>query len=97
MEKLEKSIENLKKELDKTSEVINIKRLNKELKNREDLLIKIKKYQETGDLKLREEICNDSFFKEYKEKETDLNILILKINSKLKTINNRKECLHESN
>ena len=80
MEKLIEQVEILKKSLDNTTEVKNIIILNKKIKDSKELQEKINKYKERLNNNLKEEIYNDSLYKEYKEAETNLNILILKIN-----------------
>lgn len=92
MEKLIEQVEILKKSLDKTTEVKNIIILNKKIKDSKELQEKINKYKERLNNNLKEEIYNDSLYKEYKEAETNLNILILKINKELKKINSKGKC-----
>lgn len=90
MEKLYEKIDNLLKILDEQEEVKEIKRLNKILKEDKNLKDLIKKYQ--NDKTLLKEIESNKLFQEYKEKETDLNILILKINERLKEITKKESC-----
>lgn len=85
-------VEILKKSLDNTTEVKNIIILNKKIKDSKELQEKINKYKERLNNNLKEEIYNDSLYKEYKEAETNLNILILKINKELKKINSKGKC-----
>lgn len=92
MEKLIEQVEILKKSLDNTTEVKNIIILNKKIKDSKELQEKINKYKERLNNSLKEEIYNDSLYKEYKEAETNLNILILKINKELKKINSKGKC-----
>lgn len=92
MEKLIEQVEILKKSLDNTTEVKNIIILNKEIKDSKELQEKINEYKERLNNNLKEEIYNDSLYKEYKEAETNLNILILKINKELKKINSKGKC-----
>ena len=40
----------------------------------------------------KKQILDNELFRKYKEKETDLNILILKINSELKQITKKDKC-----
>ena len=87
MEKLIEQVEILKKSLDNTTEVKNIIILNKKIKDSKELQEKINKYKERLNNNLKEEIYN-----EYKEAETNLNILILKINKELKKINSKGKC-----
>ncbi|CCY79937.1 unknown [Mycoplasma sp. CAG:877] len=92
MEKLIEQVEILKKSLDNTTEVKNIIILNKKIKDSKELQEKINEYKERLNNNLKEEIYNDSLYKEYKEAETNLNILILKINKELKKINSKGKC-----
>ncbi len=92
MEELLEKVANLKKELDNTKEVKEIIRLNDKMKNNQELLNKIKQYQETRKESLKEEIYSNELYQEYKKAETNLNILILEINSKLKKITNKGKC-----
>ena len=90
MEKLYEKIDDLIKVLDEQSEVKEIRRLNERLKEDQELKDLINKYQ--TDKSLLKEIENNKLFQEYKEKETDLNILILKINERLKEITKKESC-----
>lgn len=92
MEELIEKINNLKNILDNTEEVKKISLLNEQIKNNQELLSKIKLYNETKKESLKEEIYADEIYQKYKETETDLNILILEINKKLKKISNKGKC-----
>ena len=89
MEKLLEKIENLKEELNKKEEIQEIKKLNLE---HERLLHKIKLYNQTRKEELKDEIYTDEIYQQYKVAETNLNILILEINAKLKKINSKGKC-----
>ena len=52
----------------------------------------IKELKEKVLWSLKEEIYNDPLYKKFKEKETDINILILEINNSLKKINSKGKC-----
>ena len=82
MNELYELLDKFKNKLDKEEAVKNIKNINKELVLHKDLLDKTKRYN-NGELYLKEEILNDTFFTRYKEIETDINILILDIKSKI--------------
>lgn len=86
MEELLEKLEGLKKELEKSPTVMEIKELNKKLEQEEDLVENIKKYQITKEEPLRKEIIKNPLFLEYKKKENDLNFIILEINKRLKAI-----------
>lgn len=92
MNELMELVDNLKKSLDETKEVKDIKEYNKKVSLDKDLLNKIKKYNETKDESLKKEILSNELFNEYKEKEIDFNVLILKINKELKRISSKKGC-----
>lgn len=92
MEELIEKIENVKTNLDKSEQVKKIKKLNKELSNNKELLNKIERYNLIQDEKLREEIINNKFFREYKLSENEINYIILEINSRLKRISKKGSC-----
>jgi len=92
MEELIEKIENVKTNLEKSEQVKNIKRLNKELSNNKELLNKIERYNITQDEKLHQEIINNKFFREYKLSENEINYIILEINSRLKSITKKGSC-----
>ncbi len=85
-------VDNLKKELDKKDEIIDIKKYNKLVSNDKELLKDIEEYNKTMDNNIKNRILSNENFNLYKEKETNLNFLILDINSKLKKINIKKDC-----
>lgn len=92
MEELIEKIENLKEALDKTNEVKMVTYyLDRVLKDKE-LVKDIEKYNVTRDVKLLEKISNNTLFNDYKRSETDLNLLIMKINSRLKDISKKDGC-----
>ena len=82
MNELMNKIDILKQELDNTKEVKDIISINNEIIKDKELLSNIKKYNETHDEKVKEKILSNKLFKEYKDKEIDLNVLILSINKR---------------
>lgn len=92
MNELIEKVESLKKSIDKTTEVQDLLRLNKEILKDKELLSKIKEYQVSQDERIKKEIIKHPLFLKYKEKETDLNILILKINQELKKLKDKGSC-----
>lgn len=92
MEKLLKKIEQLKKEISKDKRIIKIKKLNKKLQQDKTLINLIEKYNMTKDENIKNQILENKLFREYKEAETELNILILEINKELKKITNKGKC-----
>ena len=92
MNELIEKVDNLKKSIEELDKIKEIKELNKEIIKDKELLKLIEEYNRTQDEKLKQEIINNSLFKKYKVLETDINVLILEINSKLKQINDKGKC-----
>ena len=92
MNELIEKVDNLKQSISELDKVKEIKELNKEIIKDKELLNKIEEYNRTQDEKLKQEIINNELFKKYKVLETDINVLILEINSKLKQINDKGKC-----
>lgn len=92
MNELIEKVENLKQSIDELEKIKEVKELNKEIIKDKELLKKIEEYNRTSDEKLKQEIINNSLFKKYKVLETDINVIILEINSKLKQINDKGKC-----
>jgi len=92
MEKLIEKIDVLLQELDKTAEVKEIRKTTKEINKDKDLKELLVKYQVSKDENLKKEILKNPLYKKFKEDETNINILILEINSKLKEISNKGKC-----
>ena len=92
MEELYEKIDNLKKTLEEDKTIKEIKRLTKEINKNQKLLKLIENYNYTRDERLKEEIINDKQFREYKQYETELNLLILEINQELKKITKKDKC-----
>lgn len=91
MEKLIEEVENLKNVIDnRYAQEFNM--LNKNVKEDTNLMSLIKEYRKTNDDKIKKEIMNNSLFQEYKEKETEINLIIMNINTKLKNLKDNKEC-----
>lgn len=92
MEELIEKVNELKEELNNTKQVKELKEINNSIMKDQELLNDIKKYNETQDISIKERIINNKLFRDYKDKETELNILILEINNKLKEINSSRSC-----
>ena len=92
MEELLEKIDNLKISLDNQEEVKKIKELNKQITADRNLLELISEYKEKPSEELKKEIYKNELYKKYKESETDINLLIMSINNKLKEISNRGNC-----
>ena len=92
MNELIEKVDNLKESLNSTKQVKEIEELSEKIMKEKDLLKDIEDYNRTQDDIIKERILNNKLFREYKKKETDLNILILEINQKLKEITNKGKC-----
>ena len=92
METLIEKVNELKAALSNTKEVLDIKELNQEIKKDKKLLELLNEYHLYPREDLKKQILDNELFRKYKEKETDLNILILKINSELKQITKKDKC-----
>lgn len=92
MEKLIEKTENLKIALDENSQVKKIRELNKKIMKDTELLRLIEKYNLTKNESIKQQIVKNELFREYKEAETNLNILILEINQQLKELNKKGKC-----
>ncbi len=92
MEELFNKIDDIKDELDKTEEVIKIRELINKIYQDKELVSLINDYNNTRKDSIKEKIYNNELYNNYKKAETDLNILILKINQKLKKISDRGSC-----
>jgi len=92
MEKLIEKVENLKEALDEDNRVLAIKKLNNQIKNNPDLQNKINEYKIHPSEELKKEIYDIVLYKNYKKAETEINILIMEINKKLKEISKKGQC-----
>ena len=92
METLIEKVNELKDSLSNTKEVLDIKELNKEIKKDKKLIELLNEYHLYPREETKKQILDNELFRKYKEKETDLNILILKINSELKQITKKDKC-----
>ena len=92
METLIEKVNKLKDSLSNTKEVLDIKELNKEIKKDKKLIELLNEYHLYPKEETKKQILNNELFRKYKEKETDLNILILKINKELKQITKKDKC-----
>ncbi len=92
MNELIEKVENLKQAINNTKEVEEYNKLKKEILKEKELLSKIEEYNLTKKESLKEEIGGTPIFQEYKRKETNINLLIMYINHKLKELETSKEC-----
>lgn len=97
MEELLDRLDKLKKELDNLPLFKELDLCRQNINNNKELVEKIENYNLTKNNSLRLEIYSYKEIQEYKEKENELNLMILEINKRLKTITNKRSCHNESN
>lgn len=96
MNELLNKIKLYEEQLDKNKDIKRIKELNELIRKDKDLNKKILEYQVTKDPSLKMEIYNNELYKEYKSLETNINLIIMSLNAKLKVISD-KGCGHNEN
>lgn len=89
MEELIEKLSSLEEELENTDLVKDIKNLNKEISNDKELLKLLDDYKIKPTEENKNKIIKNDLFQQYKDKETDVNLLIMQINQKLKQISNK--------
>lgn len=92
MEELIEKMEQLKEEISKDLVVVDYLKEKKKILNNKELISKIERYQQTKLDILKKEIESSPSFLAYKEKETNVNLLILGINQKFKQLNPSFNC-----
>lgn len=92
MEELIGKVENLKQVLETNEKIQAIREINKKIKDNQELLSLLAEYKKTKSETVKRKIINNKLFEEYKERETDINIIILEINQKLKEISQKGSC-----
>lgn len=102
MEELNIKIDELITLLDEDSRIKDIEVLKDKIINNKDILSKINRLKEldiySDEYKsLKQELFLDEDFKSFKEKEAEIDYLILEINSKLNSLVGKGKCNHESN
>lgn len=97
MEELIEKVAELKQELNNVPCIIELKKLNQELKKDKELLSLIEDYNYTKDERTREKIISNSLYRNYQHQEAELNFLILEINNELKKITGKGKCHNENN
>lgn len=97
MLELVEKIEQLKEELDQLAVFDELKSLQKQIDYNQELVSKIKKYNETMDQELRLDIYQYEEIKKYKRMENEINLIILEINQRLNLITDKRGCHHASN
>ena len=78
--------------IDNEEAVKELKDSYNKIKNNKELIEKIKKYNETYDEKLKEELINNEDIRNAKHLEANLNYMILDINKELKEISKKDGC-----
>lgn len=89
-------IDILKKSLDETDEIKNINLYYNMIVKNKKLTDKINEYKNNFNKYLKQDIYTYDEFKKYKKSETEVSLLIMEINSKLKKITNSGD-IYESN
>lgn len=92
MEKLIEKVEYLKTSLDNNEDVKKIKQLNKIINEDKELLKLLVEYSKTKSNQIKEKIISNPNFRKYKEQETNINIIILELNQRLKEIIDKGKC-----
>ena len=102
MEELNIKIDELITLLDNDSRIKDIEILKDKIINNKDILDRINRLKEldiySDEYKsLKKELFLDEDFKSFKEKEAEIDYLIMEINSKLNSLVGKGKCNHESN
>lgn len=92
MEKIYEKLDTLKKLLDDTACVKEIKQLYQQINQDKELVDLLKKYNCTYDERIKKDLLENKLLREYKHQEAELNFLILEINQKLKQITKKDRC-----
>lgn len=92
MEELYNKIDNLKQVLNNDECIKKTKELNEEVFQDKELISLIEKYNYNKDERIKTEIINNELYRKYKHQETELNLLIWEINSRLKEIQQKDKC-----
>ena len=92
MNELIEKVEYLKKSISEIDKIKELQELNKEIIKDKELLKLVEEYNRTQEENIKKEIVNNELFKKYKVLETDINVIILEINSKLKQITDKGKC-----
>lgn len=92
MKELVCKVNNIIDIIDKLDCVVDIKKINEKIYSDKELMSLLNEYQTYPNEKLKNKIISNSLFQEYKEKEIDINILIMEINQKIKMISSERSC-----
>lgn len=92
MENLYAKLDILKQQLDETPCITKIKKIYKEIRQDQELVDLLEKYNYTKDERIKKEILENNLIRDYKHQEAELNFLILEINQELKKITKKDKC-----
>lgn len=92
MNNLIEKVDTLKNILNSQEEIKKIRSLNKEIQLDKKLISQINNFKTSQDENIKKQITSNELFKEYKNLETEINLIILGINQKLKEITNKGKC-----
>ncbi len=92
MNNLIEKVYTLKNILNSQEEIKKIRSLNKEIQLDKKLISQINNFKTSQDENIKKQITSNELFKEYKNLETEINLIILGINQKLKEITNKGKC-----
>lgn len=90
-------MDNLIEKLDESSLVLSLKESLEKVNNDQELKKLLEEYSNNPTNELKSKIIENSTFQEFKVRETELNIFIMELNKKLKTITKKGICSHENN
>lgn len=93
MNELIDKVDNLKKVIDNSPEIVKLKEINELIMKDKELLKDIEEYNRTQNEEIKNRIINHQLFREYKHSEAECNFIILEINKRLKEINDKGKCL----
>lgn len=82
----------LEEALDEEEVVQQLKNKYKELKKDKELVSLLKRYHQSNDEELREELLNSRDIRTVKKLEAELNYLILEINQDFKDLKDKRGC-----
>lgn len=85
-------VENLITALNNTSTIKELEEINKKVEKDLELKKLLEEYSTTKNEELKKRIIENKTFQEYKEKETEVNLLIMDINQRLKKIKKKEDC-----
>lgn len=90
-------MDNLINEIDKSDLVKDLRRVQEKVYEDNKLMELLKEFQNNPKDEIKEKILSSSLFQEYKIKETDLNLFIMDLNNRLKSIKGKGSCSFENN